>query len=292
MNTNSTKINFIKMHGIGNDYVFIDCFKEKIDDPATLARLVSDRHFGIGSDGLILICPSDSSDIGMKMYNADGSQGDMCGNGARCVAMYSYVNGLVEKKQFTLETKSGQKAVTINTDGDSVESITIDMGVPRLTTDGLEDIEICEEKKRYIGVDVGNPHAIYFVESLELLSSMKLKGTGQYYEKHDRFADGVNSEFVWIEDRKNIWMRVWERGSGETLACGTGAVASAYACINLGYCDDDIKVHLAGGNLDIKYDRMTGHIFLTGPATISYTGRIDIDSLGALRGNECLVPKD
>jgi diaminopimelate epimerase len=268
---------FTKMHGIGNDYVYVNCFEEKVKDPARVARIVSERHFGIGSDGLILICPSEKSDVRMRMYNADGSEGNMCGNGARCIAKYVYDHGIVRKGMITLETKVGEKKLQIFAKDGVCESVTVDMGIPRLTSDLPEKIEICGMQNEFIGVDVGNPHAVYFLESREELEGKNLAKEGSFYEHHKRFPDGVNSEFVFVQDRKNIYMRVWERGSGETLACGTGSTASAFASMISGRTEDEVNMHLRGGDLTICWEReKSGHIFMTGPAVEVFRGEIDI----------------
>ncbi len=268
---------FTKMQGLGNDYVYVDCFREKIDNPSEVAKMVSDRHFGIGSDGLILICPSDKAVACMDMYNMDGSQGEMCGNGLRCVAKYVYDNGYIDKKEFQLETLAGIKDVCIVKEcNKKAQIIQIDMGIAKLDGKLEEDIVVDDKLLKMTAIDIGNPHAIYYLDKKEELYNLNLEKIGIYYENHSRFPDKVNSEFIYVEDRKNIYMRVWERGSGETLACGTGATASAYASILLDKCDDDVNVHLLGGILNIKYDRNSKHLYMSGEAKTVFTGGIDI----------------
>ena len=269
-------MNFTKMQGIGNDYVYVDCFKEKVEEPGKTARFVSDRHFGIGSDGLILICPSDVADCRMEMYNADGSQGIMCGNGVRCVGKYAYDHGLVpaDRRQITVETLGGIKNLDLDIlDGRAV-SITVDMGEAFLTSELPEDITVDGTDYRFVGIDVGNPHAVYYMEEID---SLDLEKIGPAFELHERFQPHrVNTEFIQVVDRGHLRMRVWERGSGETWACGTGATASVMASILMGYVDDQVQVSLRGGSLQIRLDRGTGHLFMTGPAVEVFSGSIDI----------------
>ena len=265
---------FIKMQGAGNDYVYVDCFKEKVDNPGEVAIRVSDRHFGIGSDGLILICPSDIADVKMDMYNADGSRGLMCGNGSRCVAKYAYDHGYVKSEKFTMETGAGIKYIEVEPKDAVAEYINVNIGEAKITSKFPENIVINGEDKEFIGVDVGNPHAVYYVNTLKELKELDLNSIGKYYEKHERFSDGVNSEFVYVEDRDNIHMRVWERGSGETLACGTGACASAFATMKKGLCNTSVRVHLLGGDLDISLKE--GEIHMRGRAEYVFKGEIDL----------------
>lgn len=272
------KLNFTKMQGIGNDYVYIDCFKYEIKNPSEIAKIVSDRHYGIGSDGLILVCKSEYADVRMDMYNADGSRSEMCGNGARCVAKFAYDAGYVKKDEFILETLAGDKKVVIKEkdENNKAKLIQIDMGVPKLDSKLAEEILILGEKKEFIGIDVGNPHAVYYVESKKILDELDLESIGEEYEKHERFPNKVNSEFIYVEDKNNIHMRVWERGTGETLACGTGATASAYASFISGRTNKDVVVHLKGGDLFISYDELSKHIFMTGEARTVFVGEIEI----------------
>lgn len=272
---------FIKMQGIGNDYVYVDCFKERVDNPSEVAKLVSNRNFGVGSDGLILIAPSEHADVRMDMYNMDGSRGKMCGNGSRCVAKYAYDKGYVKKKEFVLETLGGDKNIIIYDDDNTgiTELVRVDMGEPKLYSELPEKIIIDGKRQEFVGIDVGNPHAVYVLQDKRELIDFDMDSLGRKYEYHERFPEQVNSEFIYIKDRKNIYMRVWERGSGETMACGTGATASAYAAILLGKCDDKVKLHLKGGVLDIEYNRELNRLFMTGKAAYVFEGDIDIEKI-------------
>lgn len=263
---------FTKMQGAGNDYVYVNCFEETIEDPKALAVKVSDRHFGIGSDGLVLICPSEHSDVKMRMFNIDGSEGSMCGNAIRCVGKYAYDHGLVSKTKITVETLGGIKELHMETQEGKVVWAAVDMGVPKVTSQVPEVIWVEGKEKAFVGISVGNPHAVYFCEDID---SLKLDQIGPSYENHERFPDRVNSEFVQVLDRGHIRMRVWERGSGETLACGTGATASAVASILMGYTDNQVRVSLRGGDLRITWNRETGHVFMAGPAVEVFSGTIE-----------------
>ncbi len=275
---------FTKMHGCGNDYVYVNCFEEKIENPSETARLVSDRHFGIGSDGLILICPSDKADFRMAMYNLDGSEGKMCGNGVRCIAKYVYDHHLTDKTQISLETLGGIKYLDLNIKDGKVETVTVDMGAPILTPSEIpvnipkaqvvdEPVNIDGKEWRITCVSMGNPHAVVFVDDT---ASLKLEQIGPLFEKHPLFPEQVNTEFVHVIDRHTVDMRVWERGSGETLACGTGACATAMACILTGQTDNKVLVHLVGGDLLIQYDAEKNTVFMTGPATEVFSGEIEL----------------
>lgn len=275
---------FTKMHGCGNDYVYVNCFEEKIENPSETARLVSDRHFGIGSDGLILICPSDKADFRMAMYNLDGSEGKMCGNGVRCIAKYVYDHHLTDKTQISLETLGGIKYLDLNIKDGKVETVTVDMGAPILTPSEIpvnipkeqavdEPVDIDGKEWRITCVSMGNPHAVVFVDDT---ASLKLEQIGPLFEKHPLFPEQVNTEFVHVIDRHTVDMRVWERGSGETLACGTGACATAMACILTGQTDNEVLVHLVGGDLLIEYDAEKNTVFMTGPATEVFSGEIEL----------------
>lgn len=274
---------FTKMQGIGNDYVYVNCFEETVSDPNGVARLVSDRHFGIGSDGLILIKPSAVADCEMDMYNADGSRGAMCGNGIRCVAKYAYDHGIVNKKQITVATGSGIKTLNLTVGEDNkVTLVRVNMGKPQLEA---KSIPVVSEKEQVIdepitvdgtvyrmtGVSMGNPHAVVCVEDVD---HFPLEKVGPLFEHHGFFPDRVNTEFIRVMDRKNVQMRVWERGAGETWACGTGACAVAVACIINGYTDREVTVHLRGGDLEIFWDEMSGDVYMTGPAEEVFTGEI------------------
>lgn len=278
------KVKFTKMHGCGNDYVYIDCTKEMIDNPEKVSEYVSDRHFGIGSDGLILICPSDVADFRMKMYNADGSEGSMCGNGVRCIAKYVYDKGLTDKTNISLETKSGIKYLELTVENEKVVKVKVNMGAPILKP---SDIPVKSDKDVFIdelvevdGVDyrvtcvsMGNPHAVTFVDDT---SSIPIEKIGPKFENHPIFPDRVNTEFVQLISRNEVNMRVWERGSGETLACGTGTCATVVACVLNDKTDDEVLVHLLGGDLFIKYDRENDTVWMTGPAEIVFEGEIEL----------------
>ncbi len=264
---------FTKMHGAGNDYVYVNLFEETVENAPAVARYVSDRHFGIGSDGLILIAPSDAADCRMIMYNADGSEAAMCGNGIRCVGKYAYEHGIVFDTNMTVETGDGIKTLDLKVKDREVVAATVDMGVPRLTSELPEKIEVNGEEHTFTGIDVGSQHAVYLVDDTD---SLDLESFGPAYENHPRFPDRVNSEFVQIIDRGHIKMRVWERGSGETLACGTGSTASVVAGNMLGLLDDTVEVKLLGGTLTISWDHDTGHVFMTGPAVEVFNGEIKL----------------
>ena len=282
---------FTKMHGCGNDYIYVNCFEETIEDFNDVAIKVSDRHFGIGSDGLIAICPSDVADCKMRMFNSDGSEGKMCGNAIRCVAKYVYDNKLVDKTTITVDTLSGIKTLVLHVEDDKVKKVVVDMGEPALNPEVIPmtipghteptainvpiQIEVDGETLDYqiTGVSMGNPHGVVFVDDVHTLNLEKI---GPLFEHHLYFPDRVNTEFVHVIDRQNIDMRVWERGSGETLACGTGSCASVVACIVNGYTDDKVTVHLLGGDLEIEYDEAHNRVFMTGPATTICTGDIDV----------------
>lgn len=273
---------FTKMHGCGNDYVYVNCFKEKVENPNETAKMVSDRHFGIGSDGLILICPSSKADFEMKMYNADGSEGAMCGNGIRCVAKYVYDYGLTEKTSITVDTKAGIKYLDLNVENGKVATVKVDMGAPAIKAEQIpviseEDtviakpIEIAGTQYEMTCVSMGNPHAIVFVEDTE---KVEIEKVGPLFEHNKIFPDRVNTEFIQVIDRNTINMRVWERGAGETWACGTGACASVVACVLNHKTEDEVLVHLRGGDLKIKYDREKETVLMTGPATVVFDGEI------------------
>ena len=279
---------FTKMQGIGNDYVYVNCFKEEVKDPAAVARFVSDRHFGIGSDGLILIRPSEKADCTMDMYNLDGSQGAMCGNGIRCVAKYAYDYGIVDKTDIAVETKAGIKYLHLTLKDGKVSEVRVNMGAPILEAVKIpivsekeqvidESLEV-EGKEYYItGVSMGNPHAVIFLDYSP--EELELEKIGPSFENHKRFPDRINTEFVHVLNRNTVEMRVWERGTGETLACGTGCCATAVACVLNGLTDDEITVKLLGGELHIRWDRKANLVYMTGPATIVFEGEVDPDSI-------------
>lgn len=278
---------FTKMHGLGNDYVYVNCFEEKIDNPPAVARFVSDRHFGIGSDGLIMINPSKTADFEMEMYNADGSRGEMCGNGIRCVAKYVYDYGLTDKTQISVETLGGIKYLDLTIEDGKVSLVKVDMGKPELEADLIpiisereqvidEPIEVDEKEYHMTGVSMGNPHAVIYVDDVKGLDLEKI---GPKFENHERFPKRINTEFVHCIDRQTVEMRVWERGSGETLACGTGACAVAVSSILNNLTDTQVTVKLLGGDLQIEWDREKDRVFMTGPATVVFDGVIDITEI-------------
>jgi len=268
---------FTKMQGIGNDYVYINCFEESVEDPAELARKVSDRHFGIGSDGLILICPSETADCRMRMFNADGSESQMCGNGIRCVGKYVYDRHLVEKTEFDVETGAGIKHLKVKPEHGKAVKITVDLGVPEITSQVPELIRIEGKDYEFIGISMGNPHAVYYMSDID---GLDLVAMGPAFENHERFPERTNSEFIEVVSREYIRMRVWERGSGETYACGTGAAASAVASALSGRTSNTVEVELKGGNLHLHWDRDgSGHVFMTGPAVEVFEGEFDITNL-------------
>ena len=271
---------FTKMHGCGNDYVYVNLFEEKITDPAKLSIAVSDRHFGIGSDGLITIGPSAIADFRMRIYNADGSEAEMCGNGIRCVAKYVYDHKLTDQTEITVESGAGIKVLSLTVENDKVTQVRVDMGEPILTP---EQIPVEAEGERVVNepilvdgkewcmtcVSMGNPHAVVFVEDV---ANFKIEDYGPSFENHARFPKRTNTEFVQIHSRTEVSMRVWERGSAETWACGTGTCATVMACILNGYTENEVLVHLRGGDLTIAYDSDSNHIFMTGPATEVFSG--------------------
>lgn len=275
---------FTKMQGLGNDYVYVNCFKEKIENPSELAVKISDRHFGVGSDGLIMINPSDKADFEMEMYNADGSRGEMCGNGIRCVAKYVYDYGLTDKTSIAVETGSGIKYLDLTVENNKVTMVKVDMGEPDLTASHIpikaqteqvidEPIEVDGKTYRITGVSMGNPHGVVFLDDIDSLDIEKI---GPSFENHVRFPDRINTEFVQLDNRSHVRMRVWERGSGETLACGTGACAVAVACVVNGLTQREVTVSLRGGDLKICWDEKDGHVYMTGPATVVFDGEIEL----------------
>jgi diaminopimelate epimerase len=271
---------FTKMHGIGNDYIYINCFEEVIEDASDLAIKMSDRHFGVGSDGLVLILPSDKADFRMRMYNSDGSEAEMCGNATRCVGKYVYDNGLTDKREITLETLAGIKHLELKVAGGAVESVTVDMGEPILTpqlipVDYTGDefinkiINVNGDEYAVTCVSMGNPHAVVYLESLNDLEIEKL---GPKFENHPIFPRRINTEFVEVISRSVLRMRVWERGAGETLACGTGACAVLVSSVLNNLSDRKATVQLLGGDLEINWDEKDNHVYMTGGATKVFDG--------------------
>ena len=275
---------FTKMEGLGNDYVYVNCFKETVENPSEVSIKVSDRHFGIGSDGLILIKPSEVADFCMEMYNADGSQSEMCGNGIRCVAKYVYDYGLTDKTSISVETLAGIKYLDLQVENGKVVMVTVNMGAPELVPANIpvksdkdilvrEPIEVAGVTYEMTCVSMGNPHCIVFVEDT---AAFPLEKVGPEFEKHEVFPNRVNAEFIEVLDRKTVNMRVWERGSGETLACGTGACASTVACILNGLTEDEITLHLLGGDLKVRWDKEENLVYMTGPAKVVFDGEINL----------------
>jgi len=289
---------FTKMQGLGNDYVYVNCFEEQIENPPAVARFISDRRFGIGSDGLIMINPSKKADFEMEMYNVDGSRAEMCGNGIRCVGKYVYDYGLTDKTHISVETLGGIKYLELKVKDGKVELVKVDMGSPVLEAskipilmDTPEDASSGDADNLYVirepitvngtryhmtGVSMGNPHAVIFVEDVE---GLDLKKIGPYFENHERFPQRINTEFVKVMNDHTLKMRVWERGSGETFACGTGACAVLVASVLNGFVRNKAEVRLRGGTLKIEWDRAGKRVYMTGPAKTVFDGEIDIEGI-------------
>ncbi len=274
-------IHFIKMHGIGNDYIYIDCFREQIEDPSALAVRMSPRRTSVGSDGVILICPSQVADAKMRMFNLDGSEGKMCGNGIRCVGKYLYDSGIAHKDTITVETLSGVKTLTVMAENDCAVTLTVDMGVPILEPENIpvllamprvinQPVEIDGKEVRLTAVSMGNPHAVVFCDDIQ---SLPLEEIGPKFEWNAIFPEQVNTEFIRVVDSRTLEMRVWERGSGETFACGTGACAAVVAAVLNGYClqGQEVTVHLKCGDLYITYAD-NSHVYMRGAAEKVYEG--------------------
>ena len=275
-------LEFTKMQGLGNDYIYIDATKIRIKNPNMLAKYMSDRHFGVGADGLILILPSSKADFSMRMFNADGSEAEMCGNGIRCVAKFVYDKCLTDKKIITVDTKAGIKTLTLNVVGKYVDTVKVDMGIPKYESECIPvisntkiaknlKIEILDKIFDVTCVSMGNPHTVIFVDDVD---SFDVKKYGELIEKNEMFPQRTNVEFVEIKDNSNIKMRVWERGTGETLACGTGACASAVACNLNGLTKNNVNVELLGGNLNIELGG-DNHVYMTGPAITVFEGELN-----------------
>ncbi len=279
------KLFFTKMQGIGNDYIYFDCFKQEIDNPSELAVKLSDRHFGIGGDGIVLICPSKVADAKMRMFNLDGSEGKMCGNAIRCVGKYLFDNAMVDKKEISIETLSGIKYLTLYEGEDGkIVKVKVDMGQAELEAEKIpvtlkkgkiisEKAMIGNKEEVITCVSMGNPHCVVFVDSVDGLDLEKI---GPVFENAEIFPDRINTEFIEVLGRNKLKMRVWERGSGETLACGTGACASAVAAVLNGYADmgKDITVSLIGGDLTINYTNKS--VMMTGEAAVVFSGEVEI----------------
>lgn len=276
---------FTKMEGLGNDYIYVNCLQETVENPKEFAIKYSDRHFGIGSDGLIMICPSEVADFRMDMYNADGSQSEMCGNGVRCVGKYVYDYGLTDKTTVSIETLAGIKYLDLTIENGKVSLITVDMGEPELIADKVPvlvnseqaiDTPIVVNNKEYrmTCISMGNPHAVIFVDSVK---DLPMEEIGPLFENHSVFPNRTNTEFIEVLSDTEVNMRVWERGSGETLACGTGACASAVACVLNHKTLNTITLHLLGGDLKVKWDRDTNKVYMTGPAKVVFDGEVEIN---------------
>lgn len=271
---------FTKMHGLGNDYVCINCFRERVEDPSGFARTLCDRHYGIGADGLILICPSKVSDFKMEIYNSDGSVAGMCGNDIRCLGKYVYDYRLTGKETLSIETKSGIRNMHLHIQDGKACGAMVDMGVPRLNAHSIpilsekdlvinDPIEVQEKNYRMTGISMGNPHAVIFLEEINGIS---LEETGRELEFHPRFPERANIEFCHVTARNRMEIRVWERGVGETLACGTGACAAVVASVLNDLTDEEVIVKLLGGELSVRWDRKVNHVFLEGPAVKVFDG--------------------
>ena len=278
-------IKFTKMQGLGNDYVYMDAIHQKIENESSLAQFVSNRHFGIGSDGLILICKSDVADFKMRMFNSDGSEAEMCGNGIRCVGKFVYDKGLTDKTTVTVETLAGIKTLELNTKEGKVETVKVDMGEPILSPKEIPVISDEEPVKnlmleaegrkfKFTCVSMGNPHAITEVEDT---GKFDVEKYGKVLEVDKAFPNKTNVEFIQIVDKNHVKMRVWERGAGETLACGTGACATAVACYLNGKTDKNVEVELLGGKLYIEWNEENNHIYMTGPAVTVFEGMLDYE---------------
>ena len=275
-------IKFTKMHGLGNDYVYMDAIHQHIEDESTLAQFVSNRNFGIGSDGLILICKSEKADFKMRMFNSDGSEAEMCGNGIRCVGKFVYDKELTQKTEVTIETLAGIKTLQLNVKNRKVETVKVDMGEPILEPNEIpviseeipvKNLKLKAEDKEFVFtcVSMGNPHAITIVDNTKEFDVEKY---GKVLEVNKAFPNKTNVEFIEIVDKNNIKMRVWERGAGETLACGTGACASVVACVLNNLTERNVNVELLGGKLEIEWNKNDNHIYMTGPAVTVFEGEL------------------
>ena len=277
-------LQFTKMHGLGNDYVYMDAINQKIENRSELAKFVSDRHFGIGSDGLILICPSEKADFRMQMFNQDGSEAEMCGNGIRCVGKFVYDKGLTNKETITIETLAGIKTLVMKAKDGKIETARVDMGEPILEPEKIpviskecpvKNLKLLARDKEFdfTCVSMGNPHAVTFIK--EDVNDFDICKYGKNLEVNKAFPKKANIEFINIIDEKTLKMRVWERGAGETLACGTGACATAVSAILNGYTLREVTVKLLGGDLKIEWNEENNHVYMTGPATTVFEGKIE-----------------
>ncbi|WP_304507426.1 diaminopimelate epimerase [Anaerotignum sp.] len=271
---------FTKMEGCGNDYIYINCFEEDVKQPEKLAIAMSERHFGVGGDGLVLIMPSQKADFRMRMFNLDGSEGEMCGNAVRCIGKYVYERGMTKKEKLSLETAGGMRYMTLNVEAGIVKTVSVDMGEPVLEAEKIpvihgdspvigKSITVDRKELIFTCVSMGNPHAVTFVDDPQVFP---VEACGKRVETNPLFPNRTNVEFVQVINRKHIKMRVWERGSGETLACGTGACASVVASILNGFCDREVQVSLVGGELTITWNEQDNHVYMSGPASFSFDG--------------------
>ncbi len=275
---------FTKMHGCGNDYIYINGFTEKVaqEDKPELVRRLSDRHFGIGGDGAIFINPSTEADFEMEMYNADGSRAEMCGNGIRCVAKYVYDKGLTNKTDISVISCGGVKYLQLFLEDGKVDTVKVNMGTPELVPERIpvvceaaresiidEPVFVQGQEYKMTCVSMGNPHAVIFMDNV---TDLKIEKIGPYFENHERFPKRINTEFVKVLDRQNVQMRVWERGTGETLACGTGCCATVVACILNGLTDESVTVKLLGGEIRVTWDRESNLVYMSGPAVTVFEG--------------------
>ena len=284
MENKNGKLHFVKMHGCGNDYIYVDCFEQTVEDPEKLAVVMSDRHFGIGGDGLVLICPSDTADVRMRMFNLDGSEGNMCGNAIRCVGKYMYDSGRARKENIAVDTKSGLRTLEMTVENGTASGARVNMGKAMFAPKDIpvllegesviaRETEIAGGRYEITCVSMGNPHCVVFCEEPD---DIELEMIGPLFEHADIFPERVNTEFVKVIDEHTLKMRVWERGSGETLACGTGACATVAAAVMRGFCpaNEPVKVMLRGGELEITYTDEA--VFMYGPATKVFEGEFQI----------------
>ena len=280
---------FTKMHGCGNDYIYVNGFQEKIatEDKPQLVRYLSDRHFGIGGDGVIFINPSTEADFEMEMYNADGSRAEMCGNGIRCVAKYVFDYGLTEQTDISIVSFGKTKYLTLTVEQGKVSKVRVNMGAPELIAGEVpvisenqtvvnEEIVVKNQTYYMTCVSMGNPHAIVFMDDV---AQLDIEAIGPFFENHERFPRRTNTEFVRVIDRNHVEMRVWERGTGETLACGTGCCATVVACVLNNLTDCNVNVKVLGGSIDITWDREDNLVYMTGPAETVFDGEVSIDKI-------------
>lgn len=278
---------FTKMHGLGNDYIYVNCFEETVENPSEVAKKVSDRHFGIGSDGLVLIMPSERADFKMRMFNSDGSEAEMCGNAIRCVGKYVFDRGMTNKNVIRVETLAGIKVLELTVQDGKAKLVKVDMGEPILKPENIpvnsdkeifrtEPVEIDGKEFKVTCVSMGNPHAVSYVKNVDIFPLEKI---GPKMEHHPLFPKRINAEFVEVIDRTTLKMRVWERGAGETLACGTGACAVLVASVLNGVSERKATVKLLGGDLIIEWNENNNHVYMTDPAVKVFEGEVDLNEL-------------